>query len=126
MKGVGAFGFFSFSFFFLFVLVCAKRSLPSSSPFCPILQFLGFLHLFHVISRIIQYLQSKIKTNKNLKIIIMSSINWAERYCKNNTFLTLTNTLTPKFCSSSSKTKLKILEKENKIQTHFYRNHDCT
>ena len=38
----------------------------------------------------------------------------------------LNNTPTPKFCSPSSKMKLKILEKENKILTHFCRNHGCT
>ena len=56
--------------------------------------------------------------------------SWArkkeERYCKNNTFLTLTNTLTPKFCSSSSKTKPKKPRKEKKILTHFRRNYGCT
>ena len=65
-----------------------------------------FLHFWPFFD-IIQNLQNKIKSNKNLKTTIISSINEEERYSKNNTFLASTNTPTPKFCSSSSKTKLR-------------------
>ena len=72
----------------------------------PIFQFPTFSTIFSSnffhFSKIIQNLQNKIKLDKNLKNMIITSIKQVAKYPKNSSFLVRTNTPTPRFFLSSS------------------------
>jgi len=76
-RGAGWVEFRFFSFFFFF---CAKKKpgLRIGSGLSQVglnLHFQHFHHFFRIFVVIIQDIQNKIKSNKNLKIMIITSIN---------------------------------------------------
>ena len=92
--------------FFFFGLISEPVFLEFGTVLQPptLLFFLAFSAILSPFFAFIQNLQNKIKLIKNPKNIIKTSIKLVEKYLKNITFLAQTNTPTPRFCSSSSKT----------------------
>ena len=74
--------------FFVFFLFFPRLFDSGLTPFGPILQFSVFFHPF---GTFFPNYSIPAKSNKNLKITTISSINQAERYCKNNTFFCINN-----------------------------------
>ena len=96
------------------------RAGPVFDDFTQFFKSWHFSCIFGHVFEIIQNLQNKINLIKNVKNTIKTNINQVYKYPKNNSFLARTNTPTPRFCSSSSKTKLKILEKEKRNPQKYY------
>ena len=87
--GFGAFYLIRFSFFFFFYRfnkTMAEAFESGLSQSSLMLHFRHFFIIFLYFFQIIKYLQNTIKSNKNLKITIILSINPVQRYRKNSIF----------------------------------------
>ena len=75
-------------------LFCGSRLYcwAGSSQFDPFFNLRHFPPLFLAIFGIVQNVQNKIKSNKNIKNMIITSIKQKQNYLKNSSFLVRTNT----------------------------------